>query len=331
MAKETTRNLRLGIFIIITTAFLIGALYLIGDKQNLFGNTFRLSAEFYNVNGLMQGNNVRFAGIDVGTVESVEIISDSSVKVVMVIEEKVKKFIKKNAVVSVSTDGLMGNKLVNINSMGNHTASVEDGDVLQSLRPIETDEMLRTLNATNENIQVISSNLKNITQKINSRNSLWSLLMDTVVAENVKNAIVNIKLTGSRTAIITGDLSAIVQDIKNGKGTVGALLTDTTISSKLEQTIVDIQVVSNEMAVVTGDLKNISKKIKSGEGAVGTLLMDTAFASNLNKSMKNINEGSAKFTDVMEGLKHSYFLRRYFRKQEKEKAEKVEEEKQKQE
>lgn len=82
------RNIRLGLFIATGTVLLVAALYLIGNKQNLFGSTFKISAQFKNVNGLMSGNNVRFGGIDIGTVKSVEIISDSSVNVVMIINNK---------------------------------------------------------------------------------------------------------------------------------------------------------------------------------------------------------------------------------------------------
>lgn len=317
MAKETSRNIRLGLLVITGISLLMAALYFIGIKQNLFGSTFRLNAKFYNVSGLMPGNNVRFSGISVGTVESVEIIDDSSINVVMVIEEKVKSFIKKNSVASVGTDGLLGSKLVNINSNKNHSPSVVDGDVLKTQRPIETEEMFRTLNATNDNLKYITGDLKNITKKINSPNTLWSLLMDTVVADNVKEAIVNIKVTGSRTAIITGDLSKIVQDIKSGKGTIGALLTDTIFSNKLNQTIVDIKTITDSMALVSGDLRDISLKIKNGNGVLGTLVMDTALVNNLNKSMENIKNGTAGFNENMEALKHNILLRKYFKKKEK--------------
>ena len=97
MAQETSKNIRVGAFVLIGTALLIFSLYLIGAKQNLFGSTFELKSQFKNVNGLMPGNNVRFTGIDVGTVKSVEIINDSTVNVTMVIEDKVQAFIKKNA------------------------------------------------------------------------------------------------------------------------------------------------------------------------------------------------------------------------------------------
>jgi len=116
MANEDFRNIRLGALVITGVVLLVTAFYLIGSKQNLFGSTFKISSTFYNVNGLMKGNNVRLNGIDVGTVGSVKIISDSSVNVVMVIEKNVQQFIKRNAVQSVGTDGVMGNKRVNINS-----------------------------------------------------------------------------------------------------------------------------------------------------------------------------------------------------------------------
>lgn len=322
MAKEVSRNIRLGLLVVAGVCLLIISLYLIGTKQNLFGSTFHLNAKFYNVSGLMSGNNVRFSGINVGTVESVEIVDDSSVNVVMVIEEKVRIYIKKNSLASVGTDGLMGNKIVNINSSKNHSQSVQDGDVLKTVRPIETEEMFRTLNATNDNLKYITGDLKNITKKINSPNTLWSILMDTVVAENVKQAIVNIKITGNRTALITGDLSKIVQEIKSGKGTIGALLTDTIFSNKLNQTIVDVKLITDSMALISGDLRSVTQKIKNGEGAIGTLIMDTTFVNNLNKSMENIKSGSAGFSENMEALKHNFLFRKYFKKKEKEKIQK---------
>jgi phospholipid/cholesterol/gamma-HCH transport system substrate-binding protein len=320
MAKETSKNIRLGLFVVVGTAFLIFALYLIGVKQNLFGSTFRLRAQFHNVNGLMPGNNVRFTGIDVGTVEKVDIINDSTVNVTMVIEDKVQGFIKKNATAIVGTDGLMGNKLVNINPSNEESPSVEDGDLLKTRNPVGTDDMMRTLNVTNENVKDITNEMKQIVQKLNRPNTLWSILMDTVVAENVKQAIVNIKVTGERTAIITGDLSRIVKDVRSGKGTVGALLTDTAFSTQLHQSIVNIKLISDSLALVTGDLHYITSTVKSGKGTVGTLLMDTTFVSNLNKSMENIKSGTKGFDEDMEALKHNILLRNYFKKKEKEKA-----------
>lgn len=314
MANESRRNIRLGIFVISGTAFLIIALYLIGNKQNLFGSTFSVSARFYNVNGLMKGNNVRYAGIDVGTVESIEILNDTSVNVVMVLEKKTQPYIKKNAIASVGTDGLMGNKLVNINSSKEPAEAIEEGDVIKTLNPLEMDEMVRTLNATNENIKVISSNLRNITDKINSKNSLWNVLMDTVVAENVKSAIVNLKLTSNNAVLVTGDLRGLTQNIKQGKGTIGALITDTALAYRINQTIVNLQRMSDTAAIISGDLSGIIKELKAGKGSMGVLLHDTILVHDLNKSIRSIDKGALNFNENMEALKYSWPFKKYYRK-----------------
>jgi phospholipid/cholesterol/gamma-HCH transport system substrate-binding protein len=317
MAQETSKNIRVGAFVLAGTVLLIFSLYLIGAKQNLFGSTFELKSQFKNVNGLMPGNNVRFTGIDIGTVKSVEIINDSTVDVTMVIEDKVQAFIKKNATAMVGTDGLMGNKLINISSSNEAAESVEDGDFLVSKSPLGTDDMMRTLNITNENVKDITIDLKNIVHRLNSPNTLWSILMDTIVAENVKQAIVNIKVTGERTAIITGDLSRIVKHIKDGKGSIGALIADTSFAVKLNQSIVNIKLITDSLALVTGDMHYITSKVKKGEGGIGTVLMDTTFVNNLNESMKNIKSGTKNFDEDMEALKHNILLRNYFKKKEK--------------
>jgi len=317
MAQETSKNIRVGAFVLVGTVLLIFSLYLIGAKQNLFGSTFELKSQFKNVNGLMPGNNVRFTGIDVGTVKSVEIINDSTVDVTMIIEDKVQAFIKKNSTAMVGTDGLMGNKLINILTSNEASESVEDGDFLASKSPLGTDDMMRTLNVTNENVKDITVDLKNIVHRLNSPNTLWSILMDTIVAENVKQAIVNIKVTGERTAIITGDLSRIVKHIKNGKGSIGALIADTSFAVKLNQSIVNIKLITDSVALVTGDMHYITSKVKKGEGGIGTVLMDTTFVNNLNESMKNIKSGTENFDENMEALKHNILLRNYFKKKEK--------------
>lgn len=316
---QDSKNTKLGLFVTIGTLLLIAALYFVGTKQNLFGSTFKIAARFNNVNGLMKGNNVRFAGIDVGTIESIDIISDSVVNVIMLVEKKTQPYIKKNAVASVGTDGLMGNKLVNINSSPLPSSSVVENDILATINPVGQDEMLRTLNATNENVRVISSNLRTITDKLKSKNNLWSLLMDTIVAANLKTSVVNIKLMSNQALSVTGNLKGITDNIKNGKGSIGALITDTSFASGIHQTIINLQKVSDTAAVITGDISYILKRIKQGEGSVGVLLNDTSFVYNLNTSLKSIDKGAENFNENMEALKYSWPFKKYFKKIKKEK------------
>ena len=143
--------------------------------------------------------------------------------------------------------------------------------------------------------------------------------MDTVIAENLKEAVVNIKVTGHRTAIITGDLQSITKGFKNNKSLVATLFTDTTLSGKLESTIVNLNLSSDKIAYASGDLSKLTNSMKNGEGTVGMLVSDSALAQDLKKTMKNLNDGTDGFNQNMEALKHSIFLRKYFRKQAKQK------------
>src|SRR6478752_6018204 len=117
MAKQSISNVKLGIFVLSGLFILVFTLYMIGKNQNLFGNTFQLKARFDNVYGLMSGNNVRFSGIQIGTVRNVNIVNDTLIEVEMDVDEEVKKFIHKNAIASIGTEGIMGNKVVNISTV----------------------------------------------------------------------------------------------------------------------------------------------------------------------------------------------------------------------
>lgn len=319
MKRNASTNVQLGLFVMIGLAFLIAALYLIGSNRNLFSKTFEVSATFYNVNGLMKGNNVRFSGIDVGTIKVVEIISDTSVKVTMIIENRIHPFIKKNSVASVGTDGLMGNKLVNISNLNIIPSEIiEEGDMLPSLKPVETEAMLRTLDKTNDNLYQISGNLFRITQKVNNSNSVWSLLMDTTLAIEVKQSISNIRVATKNTVTFTKNLNSLLLDLKNEEGIVGSLLYDTVSAEALKTCIQQLEDASEKALQVTADIKLLTEKIKRGEGGAGVLMSDTIFARDLQKSMYNIQVATAHFDQNMEAMGQNFLFRKYFKNKEKE-------------
>jgi len=114
MKTGTGNKIKLGIFVTSGVLIFIVAIYFLGQRQQLFNSTFRISSLFKDANGLAVGNNVRFDGINVGTVDKIQITSDTSVKVEMVIDESIRKFLKKGVKAIVGSEGLMGSKVVNI-------------------------------------------------------------------------------------------------------------------------------------------------------------------------------------------------------------------------
>jgi len=318
MRARSINNIKLGSFVLAGIIFMIFCLYMIGKNRNLFSSTFTISAEFHNVNGLMVGNNVRFAGIDVGTVKRLEIISDSSVRVYMIIDNGVKKHIKKNSIAAVGTDGLMGNKLINLNSVHKPATSVEEGDVIASLMPVETDEMLRTLNATNQNLASFSNDLKRIGQRINNSKGIWSLLSDTGISKNIESAAKNINRAGQRAAEAGEEITALLRGVKQGGGLVSTILNDTALARKLKTSVANIQQISEHTSQLTNNLNEMLKQVKKGQGAAGIILSDTATEKKLRQTIFNLEQGTARFSEDMEAMKGNFLTRSYFKKQEKE-------------
>ena len=298
-------------------AFLILTLYMIGRNRNLLGSSFTIKASVSNVNGLVPGNNVRYKGIDVGTVKSIIVENDSTILVNMIIDEKMRPFIKKNAIASIGTDGLMGNKLININSQPNSSEPVEPGDIIASIKPVETEEMLRTLNTTNNNIERITANLYEISVKLNSSQSLWNLLSDSVITQDLKTAVVNFKQAGSSTAELTATAGSLIGQIEQGDGLAKRLFADTVLSNELALSLHQIQETTSNTLIMIKDVHGVIDGLKRGEGPAGLILSDSVLREKLSKSASNIEQGTDRFNTNMEALKHNFLFRKYFRKLER--------------
>ena len=132
MAKRGINNVKLGAFALAGLIFLVLLLYMIGKNRNLFGSTYTLKARFENIQGLVTGNNVRFAGIEAGTVKRIKIQNDTTVEITMIIDKKMLNVIRKNAMVSIGTEGFVGNKVVNIVPSRQPSPLAEEGDMLVS-------------------------------------------------------------------------------------------------------------------------------------------------------------------------------------------------------
>lgn len=323
MKKRITNNIKLGLFVLAGLAFLILLLYMIGRNKNLFGSTYTLKAQFANVQGLVAGNNVRYAGIEVGTVKKIYILNDTTVEVQMIVNEDMQQVIKKNAVASIGSDGLMGNKVVNIAAGDGEAAFADEGDVLATSKPIDMDEMLRTLEKTNTDVGVIASNLKNISSRLNTSNGLMALLEDESMPGSLKAAASNIQVATARAAGLARDLESIVSNVKEGKGSLGILLNDTSFARNLNDAMAKIETVSQQAEALTNSLQmtvaDIQHDVKSGKGTVNALLKDSVIVQKLNNSLENIEQGTKAFNENMEALKHNFLFRGYFRKLERKK------------
>ena len=318
MAKTTLENLKLGIFVVLGTALLVLAAYLIGNRQNMFGETITISAVFQNANGLQKGNNVRFSGINVGTVRNMEMVNDTTIRVYMVIEKNMQPHIKKDAVATIGSDGLVGSMILNILPGKGTASTILEGDELQSYSRIATQDMLSTLNTTNENAAILTSDLLKVTQAMTKgKGTLGRLLNDTLMANDLMKTLTNLKNASRNTDVTIRKLNTMLDQVDFEKSVVGVLLNDSINGSKMQNLLANLEESGNEIAKMTQNLDTIIGDFKKGKGAIDYLTKDTVLVNSLDATIKNIEEGSIKFNENMEALKHNFLTRRYFRKLEK--------------
>lgn len=320
MKQSNTQKFNLGLFIVTSTLVLVIALYFIGNRQNLFGKTFRISAVFNNVNGLQLGNNVRYSGINVGTVKNIVMINDSTICVDMIIENKILKHIKKNAVAAIGSDGLVGSMVINIAPGKDISPALIPGDTIKSYSKISTTDMLETLNTTNDNAAQLISDFLKITTDINQgKGTLGMLIKDSKMADNLKQTVVNLK-TASRDASKTiGELKNIITSINYDDSLAAVLLSDSISATKMRSIITNLDRSSSGIDSVISNLNDVILSVKNGDGTLNYMIKDTILVRNIDETVKQIKEGSIRLNENLEALKHNFLFRRYFRKLEKEK------------
>ena len=195
METHTQRfKIRLGLFIIGGLAIFVFAIFIIGKQQNLFNPVFKLTTTFYNVSGLQVGNNIRFSGINVGIVDNINIINDSTVRVDMLIKKEVKKFIKSDCKVVIGSEGLIGDRLLVITQGSSDAPVVKEGQQLLSAEPVEMDAIMASLLVTAGNAEIISLQLAEIMVNLNSGNgTLGRLISDSAIAQDLSATMENIR------------------------------------------------------------------------------------------------------------------------------------------
>jgi len=194
MKKHTSNKIGLGLFVAAALILFIIGIYYVGERQQIFRETSHITTVFRNVNGLQPGNNVRYAGIDIGIVDNIVQTNDTSVKVDMQIDDRSRRFIKKDAKASIGSDGLMGNKIIIIVPGAASNDEISNNDAIGSIAPIDMDALMFKLKATGDNLSSITGDLATIMKNIRTgKGTIGMLFTDSVFAHNLGSAIVNVK------------------------------------------------------------------------------------------------------------------------------------------
>lgn len=187
-------KIKLGIFVSLGIAILFLIIFFIGSNQNLFSSKFKIYSNFRNVSGLQVGAQVRFSGISVGTVENIAIVNDSTVNVEAVMDQNVKKFIKKDSHASITSEGVIGNKILTISQGSTNSPEIRDRATVQSFEPLEFDAILTSVKVTTENAEIITNELALLLSNINNgKGTIGKLMTDKNMAKDLDKTMENLR------------------------------------------------------------------------------------------------------------------------------------------
>lgn len=312
------RAIIVGIFVLVGLLFLTAGILAIGNIRSTFTKKMHVTAIFDNVNGLQAGNNVWFSGVKIGTVRNLDFYGKSQVKVVLSINSEIQEYIRKDAKVKISTDGLIGNKIVEIYGGSSLLQPVTEGDTLGVEKALSTEQMMATFQENNKNVLEITNDLKTISKKLSKgEGTIGKLLTDETVYNNITNSTASLEKASGKAQQAMASVENFTSKLHQ-KGTLANdLVTDTTVFRNIKASSVQLHRMADSASAAVNSLKRASTNTES---PVGVLLYDKQSGTHLKSTLQNLDSGSKKLDENMEAAQHNFLLRGFFKKKEKEQA-----------
>jgi len=331
MNKTLEQQIRLGVFVLTGIAILILGVYLVGKKDHVLGNTSRIYAVFNHINGLRIGNNVRFGGINIGSVKAINMESDTSIVVTLNVQKNIIKHIKSNARAIIITDGLVGNMIINILPGIQDGKFIQEGDTIRSLKRVQTDEMLNTLSVTNENAALLTAELLDVIKSFTSGNGMANaLIKDSVMVNDLKEIIQNVRITTQEAASSAKILQLALKNLDNKNNVIGTAK-DTILAKQIKDIVIKMGETSNALQKTVDNLNQTVVNanttvlnIKDGDGMINYLSNNKDAVQSTRQTIKNLDttvvqlkEASIKMNETFIALRRHWLLRKYFEENKK--------------
>ncbi|MEZ4905639.1 MAG: MlaD family protein [Spirosomataceae bacterium] len=334
VSKSQNYKVKVGLFLLVGIMIMVAGILAIGTMRKSFGSKIDAFAILNDVNGLTKGSNVWFSGVKVGTVKSIDFVENSKVKVTFGIEEESQKYIKKDATVKISTDGLIGNPIVILAGGSPEAEMVVDGYQFRVQQEDSQQEILKTLQENNKNLLAITSDFREIVGRIKSgEGSVGKLLTHDDLYRKLNSTMNTLELASVNARNTTASLATLSNNLNTKGNFVNDIVTDKEIYAHLKQTAntlgetsQTLKETSSSAKAMVANLQQTTNNITTNKNStLGLLLYDEKAAGNIKRTFQNLESGSSKLDENLEALQHNFLFRRYFRKQKENKRDSLSE------
>lgn len=319
---ENRRQVTVGIFIFVGLLIFILGVFTLGGQRKTFTKSISLNVVFDDIQGLKTGNNVWFSGVKIGTIKKIQFYGTSQVQVTVNIDEEAHRYIHKDATASISSDGLIGNKIIVITGGSTKLPFIEDGDQLSVATTLSTDEIMKTFQVNNKNLVDITNDFKTLSKGlVEGKGTAGALLSDEEIANNFKSIVQNLKTTSIAANRMSAELNQFSSKMNTKGGLADKLLTDTAVFARIQRSVDEFQKTAQAASVMTSNLNKASARLNATDNAAGLLLNDDKTANQVRSIMTNLETSSKKLDEDLEALQSNFLFRGFFKKRAKAEAE----------
>ena len=330
---DGTKKLIVGIFVGGCLLLFGVGLFLIGNSNQLFTKSFQVYAEFKKITGIQDGGKVRVAGMDAGTVTRIDVPSrpEGKFRIYFKIVEKLHPIVRQDSVVTIQTDGLLGNKYLQIDAGSSEAAIAKENAMIQGREPFDWGDLMDEIKGV---VTKVSKILEGVQAEVVAT---LSEVKKTVLTANllIQEARPHVSSIMASADKIGSNLNLIIDGIQAGRGTVGALIKDEELYASVKRSVSKTEVAVEHVRDATAsvkkvvakaeesdivpqvqkaikDLQHITSQVKdavdkfqsaSGEGGVG---------ENLQRTLADAREAMSDLSDDTEALKHNFLFRGFF-------------------
>lgn len=310
------RAVLVGLFVLLGLTVLILGVLMVGNLRGTFKKKMNVVSLFDDVNGLQKGNNVWFSGVKIGTVSDIGFFGTSQVQVSIYIERKAQEYIRKDAKVKISTDGLIGNKILVIYDGSPLAKEIQEGDTLAVEKTFSSEDMINMLQENNKNVLTITADFKSISKKLaDGEGTIGKLLNESTLYDHLNGTALSLQRASMDAQLVLKELGALSKNLNEDGNLVHDLITDTTIVSSLRHTVLQFRQATDTATALVTSLQSASRNPNT---PTGVLLHDEEAGAALKQILTNLESSSLKLDEGLEAAQHSFFLRGYFRKKAKE-------------
>jgi phospholipid/cholesterol/gamma-HCH transport system substrate-binding protein len=310
------RYLAVGIFIIAgVTLFALG-IFLVGSRHEAFSRHVLLYTEFADLDGIAKGSKVQVAGMDAGQVTKIDVPRSPSghFRVQMKVDESLHGLVRTDSVVTVDTEGVVGDTFLTIHSGSPNAAIARADSVLQSKPPVSMSDLLThglgIMNDADATIKQVGGKLNVALEGVNGavvkandllvglkegRGPAGMLLRDEKMAGQIRETMSNVQSTTSNLNQASGRVNVLVADVQQRE-----------LPQKLDDTMTQIRSASTR---ADATIQQVQQSLTQ---ALGPDPNGLTAGQNVSEALTNVNVATGNMAEDTEALKHNFFFKGFF-------------------